>query len=206
MIAGAHARAAIETPISRARLYTGRPAKGVSPHMSDDLLHIATTQSLLQILPALAALVDKAEAHCRETGAPAASLTMARLAPDMWPFSKQIIACCRHSAGAIDGVQVGIFRPDTAPPPEDFATLRTEIADAIAYVETVKPGTLADIAERDMTFEFGPRRMDFTVEGFLLTFSLPNFYFHASIAYAVLRNHGLAVGKGDFLGKPRLRA
>jgi hypothetical protein len=58
---------------------------------------------------------------------------------------------------------------------------------------------------RDMRFEFGTRRMDFTVEDFLLSFSLPNFYFHSSAAYGVLRNQGLKVGKTDYLGKLRLK-
>lgn len=168
-------------------------------------LHAAAVGTYLQILPAISALVDKAEEHCRASGLAAEALTDARLAVDMWPFAKQVTSCTHHSAGTIKGLRAGVFGPDLAPAPLDFASLRREIGDAIALLETIEPDEINGMAGRDMRFEFGERRMDFTVEDFILTFSLPNFYFHATTAYAILRNQGLPIGKMDFMGRIRLK-
>ncbi|CDO35307.1 MULTISPECIES: DUF1993 domain-containing protein [Novosphingobium] len=166
----------------------------------------AYVKTCLQILRALAGQLEKAEAHCEASGIPAETLTEARLAPDMWPFAKQVFEAGHHSARAIEGVREGLFGPELDPVPSDFATLREEVARSIATLEGVEPGELDAIAERDMRFEFKSYRMDFTVADFLLSFSLPNFFFHATTAYDLLRSQGVAIGKGDFLGKTRRKA
>jgi uncharacterized protein len=168
-------------------------------------LYHATVAAYLQVLPSMAGLIDKAEAHCAEHGLPAEALTGAVLADDMWPFAKQITSVAHHSAGAIAALSGGVFGPDLTPAPVDFAALRTAIAAAIVSLEKVDPAAIDAMIGRDMCFAFGERRMDFTAEDFLLTFSLPNFHFHAAAAYAVLRNQGLKIGKMDFLGRPRLK-
>ena len=168
-------------------------------------LYHATVGAYLQILPSIAGLVTKAEAHCKASGLAAEALTGASLAPDMWPFAKQVIECGHHSARAIEGVRAGVFGPELEPAPLDFASLHRQIADAIAMLEGVEQAEIDGMIGRDMRFEFGTRRMDFTAEDFLLTFSLPNFYFHSSAAYGLLRNQGLAIGKMDYLGKLRLK-
>lgn len=168
-------------------------------------LYHASVGAYLQILPSIAGLVAKAEAHCAEQGLPAEALTGARLADDMWPFAKQVSACAQHSARAIEGVRAGVIGPELDPAPLDFASLHKEVADARALLEAVEPAEIDGMIGNDMRFEFGTRRMDFTAEDFLLTFSLPNFYFHSSSAYAILRNQGLPVGKMDYLGHPRIK-
>ena len=168
-------------------------------------LYHASVGAYLQILPSVAGLVAKAEAHCAAHGLAAEALTGASLAPDMWPFAKQVTACAHHSAGAIEGLRAGVFGPDLTPAPLDFAELGSTIASAIAHLERVDPAEIDAMLGRDMRFEFGERRMEFTAEDFLLTFSLPNFYFQASAAYGVLRNLGLPVGKMNYLGKVRLK-
>lgn len=168
-------------------------------------LYYATVGAYLQILPSVAGLVTKAEAHCAENGLPAEALTGASLAPDMWPFAKQVFECGHHSARAIEGVRAGVFRPEIDPAPLDFASLHQQIADARAMLEGIDPAEIEGMIGQDMRFEFGERRMDFTAEDFLLTFSMPNFYFHSTAAYAVLRNQGLKVGKFDYMGRPRLK-
>jgi hypothetical protein len=169
-------------------------------------LYHASVGAYLQILPSVAGLVAKAEAHCAENGLPADALTGARLADDMWPFAKQVSESVHHSAKAIAGLRAGVFGPELDPAPLDFAELHAMVADARAMLEAVDPAEIDGMEGRDMRFEFGERRMPFTAEDFLLTFSLPNFYFHSSTAYAILRNQGLAVGKMDYLGKLRLKA
>lgn len=168
-------------------------------------LHTLTVETYRQFLPQVARLIDKAEAHCQDRGLPAEALTAAALAPDMWNFAKQVFECGHHSARALAGVRAGVFGPETAPAPLDFASLRGEIAGSLAFIETFTPAELDAISGRDMRFEFGETRMDFTVADFLLSFSLPNFYFHVAASYDVLRNQGLALGKRDYLGRPRLK-
>lgn len=168
-------------------------------------LHTATIGAWLQTLPAMAGLIDKAEAHCRTAGLPDAALAGARLADDMWPFAKQITSVVHHSQGALAGLRAGVFGPDLSPAPEDFASLREAVVGAIAVAQAVLPEEIDAIANRDMRFEYGQRRMDFTVSDFLLSFSLPNFQFHATTAYAILRHQGVPLGKMDFLGKVRFK-
>ena len=168
-------------------------------------LYHATVGAYLQILPSIAGLVTKAEAHCAAHGLAAETLTGASLAPDMWPFAKQVFECGHHSTRAIEGVRAGVFGPEFDPAPLDFASLHQQIADSRSMLESVDPAEIDGMIGRDMRFEFGERRMDFTVEDFLLTFSMPNFYFHASAAFGVLRAQGLKVGKMDYLGRPRLK-
>jgi hypothetical protein len=166
-------------------------------------LHAATVPSYLQMLAAMAKLVGKAEAWCTETGTAPADLLGRRLAPDMQPLAYQFKSTVVHSQGAIEGVRRGEFAPDTSALPDDFAPLRAQIAGAIAMLEAVAPAELDALVGRDMTFVFGTHRIDYTAEDFLLSFSQPNFYFHCATAYALLRAEGLAIGKDDYIGRPR---
>ena len=166
-------------------------------------LHAATVGTFLQIVPQIARLVDKAEEHCRANGLPPEALIAARLAPDMWNFGKQIQYVALSSAGAIAALRSGRTGPDMSLPPPDFAPLRKALADAVAVLQAVTADEIERAAGGAVIFEFSGRRMDFTGEDFLLSFSLPNFFFHASTAYAILRNQGLAIGKRDFLGRVR---
>lgn len=168
-------------------------------------LHAASVETYLQTLPAIAGLIDKAESWCKERGLPDTALTEARLAPDMWPFAKQVMVVAAHSEGTIRALGGGEFGPDLSVAPTDFASLRSAIAEAIAYLRGVDPAEVNARAGHNMDFVFGERRMPFTAETFVLSFSLPNFFFHATTAFAILRNQGLPVGKGDFLGTMRMR-
>lgn len=166
-------------------------------------LHTATVGAWLQILPQVAGLVDKAEAHCRETGLPAEALLEARLAPDMWTFAKQVMCAVQHSAGAVAALRSGVTGPDMSPPPGTFAALRQAVADAVAVLQAVQPGEIDEAVGRDVRFEFGSGKMEFESESYLLGFAVPNFYFHTTAAYAILRNQGLPLGKRDWLGPIR---
>lgn len=168
-------------------------------------LYEATVPQFLQVLTPVAGLIDKARAHCRTNGLPDEALSEARLAPDMWVFAKQILASVQHSADAISGVKVGETGPDLSPPPTSFDVLSERVNAAIAQLQAVKPEEIDAIAGNDTCFRFGERVMPFTVQDYLLSFALPNFFFHASMAYAILRKEGLDVGKRDFLGAVRLK-
>jgi hypothetical protein len=165
----------------------------------------AIVPSQRQLIGAVSRLVDKAEAWSGENGEAAAALIDARLAPDMLPFGYQVKSVAEHSRGSIEGVRAGVYSPSMAPWPTEFAGLRALLADADAFLAGLDRAELDGFVGRDMRFEFRDRRMDFTAEDFLLSFAQPNFYFHASVAYAILRARGLAIGKGDFIGMPRIK-
>jgi len=168
-------------------------------------LYAAIVPSYLQILQAVSGLLVKAESSCTEKGIAPQELIQARLAEDMFPFAYQVKSTAVHSLGAIEGVRKGVFSPDMTPPPETFAALKTRIAETLAALRAIDVAEVDGFLGRDMRFSFGDRRMDFTAENFLLSFSQPNFYFHATTAYDILRWKGLPIGKRDFMGKPRVK-
>jgi uncharacterized protein len=163
----------------------------------------ATVPSFLQILGSVAGLLDKAETHCTSKGLNPEVLIHARLAEDMKPFAYQVKSVAVHSKGAIDGLRKGVFSPDLSTPPADFAGLRSAVAEARAALAELEASELDGFVGKPMRFQMGDFRMDFTAENFLLSFSQPNFYFHATTAYDILRWKGLAIGKMDFLGQLR---
>ena len=165
-------------------------------------LYQATIPTYLQILGAVAGLLDKAQAHCADNNLPPESLIQARLAEDMLPFAFQINSVAHHSIGAIEGVGRGVFSPDRSAP-ENFADLAGRIADARSALEALTEDQVNAYTGKPLRFEYGEIRMDFVAEEFLLSFSQPNFYFHAATAYDILRWRGLSIGKRDFIGQLR---
>src|SRR5690606_33348878 len=107
--------------------------------------------------------------------------------------------------GAIEGVIAGVFSPDTSTPPGDFASLKARLAAARDSLGALSEAHVHRLAGRAMRFEYGDFRIAFVADAFLLSFSLPNFYFHATTAYAILRAQGVPLGKSDFMGQLRTR-
>lgn len=168
-------------------------------------LYTAVVPSWRQILGAVAGLIGKAEGFCAENGVAPNDIIQARLAEDMLPFTYQVKSTAVHSLGAIEGVRKGVFSPDKTPPPEDFPALKTRISETIAALEAIEPAEIDAFVGRNMRFTAGDRQLDFTAEDFLLSFSQPNFYFHATTAYDILRWKGVPLGKRDFIGNPRIK-
>jgi hypothetical protein len=168
-------------------------------------LYAATVPSCQQILGAIAGLLVTAEAFCTEKGSAPEEIIQARLAQDMLPFAYQVKSTAVHSLGAIEGVRKGVFSPDMTPPPQTFTALKARIAETIAALEKIEPAEVDAFVGRDMRFAFGDRHLEFTAESFLLSFSQPNFYFHAATAYDILRWKGVRIGKRDFAGKLRTK-
>ncbi len=168
-------------------------------------LYDATIPSNLQILRAVDALLDKAEAYCAEKGIAPEDLIDTRLAPDMLPFGYQVKSCAEHSVGAIAGVRSGTYSPDLKPWPTDFASLHAKLRDAMAELEAIDRDDFDSLADAATEFRFGETMMPFTGANFLLSFAQPNFYFHATTAYAILRAKGVKLGKRDFMGMPRIK-
>ena len=166
-------------------------------------LYAATVPSYKQILGAVAGLLDKAQAHCAQHSIAPGELIQARLAEDMLPFAYQVKSTVVHSRGAIEGCRRGVFSPDTAPPPDTFAALKSQVTETIAALDRIAPAEIESLIGRDMRFEFKDYRIDFNAEDFLLSFSQPQFYFHATTAYDILRWKGVTIGKRDFMGQLR---
>jgi hypothetical protein len=166
-------------------------------------LHAATVPSYQQILGSMAGLLDRAQSYCQEQSLAPETLLQARLADDMFPFAKQITATVVHSIGAIEGAQRGVFSPDLTPPPTSFAELGDRVSQARASLDALNAADVDGLFGKAMQFVFGEHKIDYRAENFLLSFSQPNFYFHASTAYGILRMKGMLIGKGDFIGQRR---
>jgi hypothetical protein len=168
-------------------------------------LHAAFVPSALQMIDSTKGLVDRGESWCNEEGHEPSHVLSARIYEDMFPFTYQVKSVAVHTAGALGGVAHGVFQPDLSPPPESFDGLREHLASARTALEQVSEDELEQAIGRDMRFEFRDFKLEFTAEQFLLSFSQPNFYFHAATAYDILRMLGVQIGKRDFNGRLRLR-
>ena len=167
-------------------------------------LSLSTTliPAWLQTLGAGLGWLDKAAS----SGIAEQELLEARLIDDMLPFGSQVKAMAVHSQGAVEGVREGVFRPRFQDPnPASIAELPALLDEAIAFVQGLTEEEMQGFVGQDMRFEIGEKRLDFTAENFLLSFSLPNFFFHATTAYGILRAKGLPLGKIDYLGQLRLK-
>ena len=168
-------------------------------------LYDAVVPSNLQIVSALENVLKKAEAFCEERDMPQAALIDARLAPDMLPLGYQVKSCAVHSIGGIEGARAGSFSPDMSAWPTDFAGLQGVLQRASAELSALDRDAVDALIEADTHFAFGETKLPFTGANFLLSFSQPNFYFHATTAYAILRAQGVKLGKRDFIGIPRVK-
>ena len=167
-------------------------------------LYDATIPTYLQILGAVSGLVAKAEQFCADHALEPDALLQARLADDMLPFAYQVKSVAAHSIGAIEGVRQGVFSPDMTPPPATFDGLTATLDAAVAALQALDPDEVNGFIGGAMRFEIGTAyRLDFTAEAFLLSFSQPNFHFHAATAYDILRMKGVKIGKRDYLGAMR---
>lgn len=164
-------------------------------------LHQALVPGWLQILGSCRHLIDKAESHCTAAGIDPQELIGARLIEDMHPLAYQLKSCRVHTQGAIEGVRRGTFSPDLTEPPGSFPALAARIDEAMVFLGSLDPEELDSRADDGMAFVI-PNRVhrQFTVQDFLLGFSQPNFFFHATTTYAILRSRGVAIGKIDYLG------
>ena len=163
-------------------------------------LYDASVGTYLRILDSVGNVMDKATDHFATTGTDLDSVVESKLIDDMLPFRFQVVSVVHHSLGAIRGVEAGEFGPPR-PADEDFDQLRSKVSDAKSGLAEYAPETVNALVGKDVTFKMGSMSMPFLVEDFLLSFSLPNFYFHATTTYDLLRMQGVQIGKGDFLGK-----
>jgi hypothetical protein len=168
-------------------------------------LYDASVANYLQILGAVSGYMEKGAAHFKEKGGNVEDIVETRLFDDMLPFRFQIVSVAHHSRGAMEAVQKGMFSPDMGKPDLKYADLQKMVADATAALTALKPDDVNALAGRDVAFQMRDNKLPFTAESFLMSFSLPNFFFHATTAYDILRHKGVPLGKRDFMGRLRIK-
>jgi len=166
--------------------------------------HDASVGTYQQVLGSVAAILDKGAAFAAENEIDSEEIVGTRLRDDMMPFHFQIVSVCHHSWGALQGMRDGRFSPPSFELDKDYQGLQALVGEAQEGVASFSETEIADLAEKSMVFAIGEREMPFTNQNFLLSFSLPNFYFHATTAYDILRVLGVPLGKMDFLGRMKM--
>ncbi len=161
-------------------------------------MHAIAVPSFQKHLHALDGIIDKAIAYSGARKIEPATLLHARLYPDMFSFVRQVQAACDFAkAGTARLANIDVpSHPDTE---TTFEDLKARIAKTLEFVASVAPEQMTGSEERSFTIKVGPNDMTFTGKDYLLHFALPNFYFHCTTAYGILRHNGLDIGKRDFM-------
>ena len=182
-------------------------------------LYDLSVLTFLQTMRAVVGFVDRATKHCAETGADPDDFVHARLHPEMAPFHFQIEALTHHAVWGLEAVKTGVFAPPALVGAMPFTDLRAIVGQAVTALEAFTPEEVNSWSGKDLdidvfrpvdeenasTSAWAPRTLAFTAETFLLSYSMPNFYFHAVTAYDILRTRGVPIGKGDYEGRLRTR-
>jgi hypothetical protein len=168
-------------------------------------LYDMSVPTYLQTLGAVSGFLEKGLAHCEECNVEPGQVVEHRLFEDMAPFAFQIRSVAHHSAGAMDALKSGVFNPPGKSGPLDYAGLQALVTEAKGKLEALKPEDVNALEGKDVAFQFGETKIPFTAENFVLSFSLPNFHFHATTAYDILRSRGVPVGKRDYMGRLRIK-
>ncbi len=157
-------------------------------------MYRASAPVFLRALRALNALIEKAEA----SGIPESEFLEARLAPDMHAFPRQI-QTASDSAKLCVARLTGVSAPVMEDTEQTLAELKARIASTIAFIESVPESAFAGTETKHVSFKAGPYTLEFTGLDYLFNFAVPNFFFHVTTAYGLLRHKGLQIGKQDFL-------
>jgi len=165
-------------------------------------MYQASVPIFVQFLTGLSAVLDKAAAFAEAKKVEPSVLLSTRLAPDMFPLVRQVRAATDHAisaCGRLAGAELPTFSNSEATIPE----LKDRIAKTVDFLKSLKPGQIdgSEGKEIKITFPSGAVR-EFTGQSLLLNNSLPNFYFHCTTAYDILRHCGVELGKRDFMGTP----
>ena len=164
-------------------------------------MYQASAPRFANILRNLSAILDKADAHCAAKKIDPASLTTYRLYPDMFAFTRQVQIACDTAKGAVARL-AGVDIPKYEDTEQTFAELKARIAKTIDFVESVPAGKIEGSEEKEVVLQMRSGERRFKGMQYLLGHAYPNFYFHVTTAYNILRHNGVEVGKADFIGKP----
>jgi hypothetical protein len=165
-------------------------------------MYNASVPICAQQLGALAGILDKAAAHCEAKKIEEAALLSDRLYPDMFTLARQIRQATdfgRNTPGRLAGNVPTDF---AATDDTSFADAKARAERSLAFVNTLTPAMIEGTEDKQIKWTAGTREMSFTGEAYLRWFALPNFFFHCTTAYNILRHRGVELGKRDFLGTP----
>jgi uncharacterized protein len=162
-------------------------------------MYQASVPAFLQMLGGLAGVLTKAEAFAAERKIDAAVLLNYRLAPDMFPLIRQI-RIAADFAKSCPARLAGVEMPSYADNETSFAELKARLARTVAFVQGFQPEAIDGSEEREIAITVGGQPMTFKGQQYLVNFVLPNFYFHTTTAYAILRHCGVPLGKRDYMG------
>lgn len=162
-------------------------------------MYQASVPVFQRTLKALDAILDKGAAYAAERKIDPSVLVSARLFPDMFALARQVQIATDHAKGA--GARLaGLPAPSYADTEASFPELKARIGKTLEFLATLSPGQIDGSEGRDISLKAGPRELSFKGQDYLLFFALPNFYFHVTTAFAILRHNGVPIGKLDFLG------
>jgi hypothetical protein len=168
-------------------------------------LYDLTVAAYLQGLEGVAGVLDKGLAHAQATGVDPDGLLESRLAPDMHPLRFQVQCVAHFSQGVIDSLKAGAFSPPGPWAADRFADLQALVAETRASLSKLSREEVEGLAGRDLLFQAGEFKLPFVAEDFLTSFAIPNFYFHATAAYGILRAGGVGLGKRDYMGTLKVK-
>jgi hypothetical protein len=164
-------------------------------------MYQASAPRFANILRNLSAIIEKAEAHCAARKIEPTVLTSFRLFPDMFPFTRQVQIACDTAKGATARL-AGVDIPKHEDTEQTFAELKARIAKTIDFIESISAAKIDGSDEKEIVLQMRSGERRFKGMQYLLGHAYPNFYFHVTTAYNILRHNGVEVGKADFIGKP----
>jgi hypothetical protein len=164
-------------------------------------MHQASAPRFANTLRNLSAILDKAQAHCEAKKVDPAVMAGMRLIADMLPLSRQVQIACDTAKGAVARL-AGVEVPKHEDTEQTLAELKQRIAKTIDFVLSVNPEKIDGSEERAVTLKLGGKDVTYTGLQYLLGHAYPNFYFHATTAYDILRSNGVDLGKRDYIGTP----
>ena len=162
-------------------------------------MYQASVPVFIRMLNNLAAILEKAAAHCAARKIDPAVLLNYRLYPDMFAFARQVQVACDHARNGAARL-AGVEAPRLENGEQTFAELVARVRDAIAYLETFAPAQIDGSEAREVVVRRGETVNTYPGLDYLLNRTLPNFYFHVTTAYDILRHNGVELGKRDYLG------
>ncbi|MBL8699617.1 MAG: DUF1993 domain-containing protein [Alphaproteobacteria bacterium] len=163
-------------------------------------MHQASAPVFVQMLTSLRAILDKAEAHCTAKKIDPAVILGARLFPDMFPLTRQVQLTSDFAKGPMARL-AGQEPPKWDDKEASFGELRARIDKTIEFVKSFRPDQIDGAETRDVTIPIGGNPTTFKGQRYLIGFALPNFFFHHTAAYSILRHNGIEIGKRDYLGQ-----
>ena len=162
-------------------------------------MYHASVPTFVQLLGGLKGVLQKAEAHATEQKWDPAVVLNLRLYPDMFTLERQVRQACTHALGA--GRVAGVDLPKLTDQDNSFAEMQARIDKTLDFVKSLQPSQLDGKEDSQVTLVQGGQERKLRAQAYLYHLAMPNFYFHTTTAYNILRSLGIAIGKRDFMGQ-----